>query len=105
LFRDLKATPDKFTFATSSYGSAGHLAAETLKHIAGVDTLLVSYKGSGPALTDLMGGQVNLMVEPILSSLPLVRAGRLKALAVTATRRVEAAPEIPTVAESGIPGF
>jgi tripartite-type tricarboxylate transporter receptor subunit TctC len=105
LFRDLKEKPDAYTFATSSYGSAGHLAAETLKHIAGVDTLLVAYKGSGPALTDLMGGQVNLMCEPILSSLPLVKAGKLRALAVTSTQRVAVAPEIPTVAESGVPGF
>jgi tripartite-type tricarboxylate transporter receptor subunit TctC len=105
LFEQLRQQPGKFTFATSSYGSAGHLASETLKRLAGADILVVPYRGSGPALTDLMSGQVNLMVEPILSSLPLVRGGQLKALAVTAKARVAPAPDIPTVAESGVPGF
>ncbi len=105
LFEDLRRQPGKYTFATSSYGSAGHLASETLKRLAGADILVVPYRGSGPALTDLMSGQVNLMVEPILSSLPHVRAGTLKALAVTAKSRVGSAPEIPTVSESGAPGF
>lgn len=101
-FAEVKADPDKFNFATSSYGSAGHLAIEVLKAQAGIDTDVVAYKGAGPALTDLMGGQVQLMADPMLSSLPHVKAGRLKALAVTSLKRSPLAPEIPTVEESGL---
>jgi tripartite-type tricarboxylate transporter receptor subunit TctC len=95
----------KYTFATSSFGSAGHLAIELLKRDAGVDTLVIAYAGAGPALTDLMGGQVQLMADPMLSSLPLVQGGKLKALAITSARRITTAPNIPTVAESGMTGF
>jgi tripartite-type tricarboxylate transporter receptor subunit TctC len=101
-FEEVKADPEGFNFATSSYGSAGHLAVEVLKAQAGVDTDVVTYKGAGPALTDLMGGQVQLMADPMLSSLPHVKAGRLKALAVTSLKRSALAPEIPTVEESGM---
>jgi tripartite-type tricarboxylate transporter receptor subunit TctC len=104
-FALVRREPVKYTFATSSFGSAGHLAVELLKRDAGVDTLVVAYKGAGPALTDLMGGQVQLIADPMLSSLPLARAGNIKALAVTSTHRVAVAPEIPTVAESGMTGF
>lgn len=101
-FEEVKADPESFNFATSSYGSAGHLAVEVLKAQAGIDTDVVTYKGAGPALTDLMGGQVQLMADPMLSSLPHVKAGRLKALAVTSLKRSALAPEIPTVEESGM---
>ncbi|MDH2343078.1 tripartite tricarboxylate transporter substrate binding protein [Bradyrhizobium sp. SSUT77] len=105
-FFDLvRKDPNKYTFATSSFGSAGHMAIELLKRDAGVDTLVVPYKGASPALTDLMSGQVQLIADPILSSLPLVKAGSIKALAITSTKRVDIAPEIPTVAESGMKGF
>jgi tripartite-type tricarboxylate transporter receptor subunit TctC len=105
-FFDLvKKDPNKFTFATSSFGSAGHLAIELLKRDAGVDTLVIAYKGAGPALNDLMGGQIQLMVDPMLSSLPLAQAKSIKALAITSLKRSPAAPEIPTVAESGMTGF
>lgn len=105
-FFDLvRKNPDKYSFATSSFGSAGHMAIELLKKDAGVNTLVVPYKGAGPALTDLMGGQVQLMADPMLSSLPLAKAGKIKALAITSTKRVSIAPEIPTVAESGMTGF
>ncbi|WP_456624176.1 Bug family tripartite tricarboxylate transporter substrate binding protein [Bradyrhizobium sp. P5_C12] len=105
-FFDLvRKDPSKYTFATSSFGSAGHMAIELLKRDAGVDTLVVPYKGASPALTDLMSGQVQLIADPILSSLPLAKAGSIKALAVTSTKRVDIAPEIPTVAESGMKGF
>jgi tripartite-type tricarboxylate transporter receptor subunit TctC len=105
-FFDLvRKSPDKYTFATSSFGSAGHLAVELLKRDAGVDTLVIAYKGAGPMLTDVMSGQVQLVADPILSSLPLAQSGKIKALAVTSARRVPAAPEIPTVAESGMTGF
>jgi tripartite-type tricarboxylate transporter receptor subunit TctC len=105
-FFDLvRKNPDKFTFATSSFGSAGHLAVELLKRDAGVDTLVIAYKGAGPALNDLMSGQVQLMADPMLSSLPLARGKAIKALAVTSAKRLASAPEIPTVAESGMSGF
>jgi tripartite-type tricarboxylate transporter receptor subunit TctC len=105
-FFDLvRKDPNKYTFATSSFGSAGHLAIELLKRDAGVDTLVIAYKGAGPALNDLMGGQVQLMADPMLSSLPLARGNAIKALAVTSAKRLASAPEIPTVAESGMTGF
>lgn len=105
-FFDLvRKEPDKFTFATSSFGSAGHLAIELLKRDAGVDTLVIPYKGAGPALTDLMSGQIQLMADPMLSSLPLAQGGKIKALAITSAKRLATAPEIPTVAESGMTGF
>lgn len=105
-FFDLaRKEPNKFTFATSSFGSAGHLAVELLKRDAGLDTLVIAYKGAGPALTDLMSGQIQLMADPMLSSLPLARGGQIKALAITSAKRLATAPEIPTVAESGMTGF
>jgi tripartite-type tricarboxylate transporter receptor subunit TctC len=105
-FFDLvRKDPAKFTFATSGLGSAGHLAIERLKREAGVDTLVIPYKGASPALTDLMSGQVQLMVDPMLSSLPLAKSGKIKALAVTSTKRAVIAPDIPTIAESGMNGF
>ena len=105
-FFDLvRKNPDKYTFATSSFGSAGHLAIELLKRNAGVDTLVIAYKGAAPALNDLMGNQVQLMVDPMLSSLPLAEGKLIKPLAITSLTRSAAAPEIPTVAESGMPGF
>ncbi|ARP98548.1 Bug family tripartite tricarboxylate transporter substrate binding protein [Pseudorhodoplanes sinuspersici] len=105
LFELVRKEPDKYTFATSGFGSAGHLAIELLKRDAGVNTLVIAYKGAGPALTDLMSGQIQLMVDPMLSSMPLARAGSIKALAITSTKRVAVAPEIPTLAESGMQGF
>lgn len=105
-FFDLvRKDPGKFTFATSSFGSAGHLATEMLKRDAGVDTLVIAYKGAAPALTDLMSGQVQLMADPMLSSLPLAQSGKIKALAITSAKRFPGAPDIPTVAESGMAGF
>src|SRR5882672_1418762 len=105
-FFDLvRKEPAKFTFATSSFGSAGHLAVELLKRDAGVDTLVIAYKGAGPMLNDIMGGQIQLIADPMASSLPLAASGKIKALAVTSLKRVAAAPDIPTIAESGMNGF
>ncbi len=104
-FAQVRKEPAKFTFATSSFGAAGHLAIELLKREAGVDTLVIAYKGAGPMLTDVMSGQVQLVADPMLSSLPLAQSGKIKALAVTSLKRVAAAPDIPTVAESGMTGF
>jgi len=104
-FELVRSNPGKYTFATSSYGSAGHLAIELLKRDARLDTLVISYKGAGPMLNDLMGGQIQLVADPMLSSLPLARGGKIKALGITSLTRVAAAPEIPTVAEAGMTGF
>ena len=102
-FFDLvRKNPTKFTFGTTSIGSASHLAIELLKRDAGVDTLVIAYKGTGPALNDLMGGQIQLLADAMLSSLPLVQGGKIKALAITSPKRAAAAPDIPTVAESGM---
>jgi len=104
-FELVRGAPDKYTFATSSFGSAGHLAVELLKRDAKVETLVIAYKGAGPMLNDIMGGQIQLIADPMASSLPLASAGKIKALAVTSTKRVAAAPDIPTIAESGMAGF
>jgi len=105
LFELVRKDPQKFTFGATSLGSAGHLAIELLKHDAGLDTLVVPYKGTAPALTDLMSGQIQLLADPMLSSLPLAQSGKIKALAVTSLKRAPSAPDIPTVEESGVKGF
>ena len=104
-FDDLKKDPDRYNLATTGYGSAGHLAIEFLKGQAGVKADVVAYKGGGPALNDLIGGQIHLLADPMLSSLPHVKAGRLKPLAVTTKQRTKLAPQVPTVAESGMGEF
>ena len=100
-----KANPGKLTFGSSGTGAASHLSAELFKAMAGVDLLHVPYKGTGQALTDLLAGHVNLMFAPAQTVMPYVRAGKLKALAVTGSRRSETLPDLPTVAESGLPGY
>jgi tripartite-type tricarboxylate transporter receptor subunit TctC len=105
-FFDLvRIDPQKYTFGTTSIGSAGYLVIKLLEREAGVDTLVVAYKGTAPALTDLMSGQIQLLADPMLSSLPLAQASRIKALAITSLKRQAAAPEIPTVEESGFAGI
>ncbi len=104
-FDAMKKDPNKYNLATSGAGSAGHLATEALKLQAGIDAEVVAYKGAGPALNDLIGGQIHLMADPMLSSLPHVKSGRLKALAVTSAARTPLAPDVPTVAESGMAAF
>jgi tripartite-type tricarboxylate transporter receptor subunit TctC len=104
-FAEVRKAPTKFTFGTTSLGSASHLAIELLKRDAGLDTLVIPYKGTAPALTDLVSGQIQLLADPMLSSLPLARAGKIKALGLTSLKRAPAAPEIPTVEESGMKGF
>lgn len=104
-FELVRKSPDKYTFATSSFGSAGHMAIELLKRDADLKTLVIAYKGAAPMLNDLMGGQVQLVADPMLSSLPLAQSGKIKAFAVTSMKRVAIAPEIPTLAESGVKGF
>ena len=101
----VRANPDKYTFATTGLGSAGHLTEEVIKRDAGLQILIVPYKGAGPALTDIVGGQVSALADPLPSSFPHVKGGRLKALAVTSRTRIAYMPEVPTMAESGFPGF
>ena len=100
-----KANPGKLNFGSGSTGSAGHLAGELFKAMAGVDMTHVPYKGAAPAMNDLIGGQIQLMFDNLASSLGQVKAGRIKALAVTTAKRTSLAPELPTIAESGLPGF
>ncbi|OWT59253.1 Bug family tripartite tricarboxylate transporter substrate binding protein [Candidimonas nitroreducens] len=100
-----KKRPKELSWATSGFGTAGHFAEELINLSSGIDMQIVAYRGGGPALTDLVGGHVNAMVEPLPSSIPHVKSGRLKALAVTSQNRASALPDVPTVAESGIPNF
>jgi tripartite-type tricarboxylate transporter receptor subunit TctC len=104
-FALVRANPQKFTFGATTVGSAGHLAVELLKRDAGLDTLVVTYKGTAPALTDLMSGQIQLLADPMLSSFPLAQSGKIKALGLTSLKRAPAAPDIPTIEESGVKGF
>jgi tripartite-type tricarboxylate transporter receptor subunit TctC len=105
-FFDLvRKDPQKFTFGATTIGSASHLAIELLKRDANLDTLVVSYRGTAPALTDLMSGQIQLLADPMLSSLPLAQGGKIKALGLTSRKRAAAAPDIPTVEQSGVKGF
>jgi tripartite-type tricarboxylate transporter receptor subunit TctC len=104
-FALVRKDPQKYTFGATTIGSAGHLAIELLKRDAGLDTLVITYKGTAPALTDLMSGQIQLLADPMLSSLPLAQSGKIKALGLTSLKRAAAAPEIPTVEESGVKGF
>jgi tripartite-type tricarboxylate transporter receptor subunit TctC len=100
-----KTNPGKLNFASSGNGTSIHLSAELFKAMAGVQITHVPYKGSAPALQDLVGGQVQLMFDNLPSSLALIKAGKLKALAVTSKERAAALPDVPTIAESGLPGF
>lgn len=95
----------QITYASAGIGSPSHLAGELFKMMAGVDILHVPYKGSGAALTDLLGGHVALSFGGLAAAMPYVKAGRLRLLAVTTAKRSSAVPEVPTVAESGVPGF
>jgi tripartite-type tricarboxylate transporter receptor subunit TctC len=100
-----KSKPGDLAFASSGNGQSTHLAAELFNTMAGTKMTHVPYKGSAPALTDTMGGQTSLFFDTMLSAMPHVRSGKLKAIAVTSAARSPAAPEIPTVAESGLPGY
>ena len=100
-----KAKPGQITIGNSGIGTPGHLAAELFKTTAGIDIIHVPYKGSAPATTDLLGGQLSGMFNNPVNTLPYTAAGKLRALAVTGKQRLAVAPEVPTVAESGFPNF
>src|SRR5438876_7044295 len=104
LIKLAKDKPGQLNFASSGSGTSIHLSGELFKTMAGVDMTHVPYKGSAPALTDLMGGQVQLMFDNLPSSLQQIKAGKLRAIAVTSLQRAAALPDVPTVADT-IPGF
>jgi len=100
-----RAKPGTLNFASAGTGSSLHMTGELFRHVTGVNIVHVAYKGTAPALTDLLGGQVQLMFSTMPPPLPHVKTGKLRALGVTSLKRSKAAPEVPTVAESGVPGF
>jgi len=100
-----KASPGKINFASSGLGTPAQLAGELFNTMAGVKLIHVPYKGAAPALTDLLAGQVQLMFSTMPPSLPQVRAGKLRAIAVTSAKRSVTTPELPTISEAGLPGF
>ena len=100
-----KANPGKLSYASAGVGSTIHLASEFFKRAAGIDILHVPYKGAAQATTDLIGGQIQMMIGPINNIQPLATAGKIRALAVTSAARSPLAPDVPTIAESGLPGF
>jgi tripartite-type tricarboxylate transporter receptor subunit TctC len=100
-----KAKPGELNFASSGNGTSIHLSGELFKAMTGTDIVHVPYKGSGPAVTDLLGGQVQMMFDNMPSSLPHVKAGKLRALGVTSAKRSPALPEVPTIAEAGVPSY
>jgi len=105
LIAEAKAKPGKMTYASAGNGTSVHLAGELFNSMAGTQIIHVPYRGSGPAVSDLLGGQVDMMFDSIASARPHVQAGKLVALAVTTPKRSAAMPDVPTVAEAGVPGY
>lgn len=105
LIKLAKQKPGQINFASSGSGTSIHLSGELFKAMAGVDMTHVPYRGSAPALADLISGQVQVMFDNLPSSLPQIKAGKLRAIAVTSAQRAPALPDVPTIAESGLPGF
>ncbi len=100
-----KASPGKLSYASAGTGSSLHMAGELFKYATATDLLHVPYKGTGPAMADLISGRVQLIFSTMPPALPQIKTGKLRALAVTTAKRAAAAPEVPTVAESGVKGF
>jgi tripartite-type tricarboxylate transporter receptor subunit TctC len=105
LIAQARAKPGAFTYASAGNGTTLHLAGELFASMAKVDLVHVPYKGSGPAVTDLLGGQVDLMFDSLTSARPHIESGKLRALAVTTRTRASALPGVPTIAEAGVPGY
>ena len=101
----VKAQPGKLSYATAGIGGTGHVAMELMKSMTGIDILHVPYRGSAPALTDVVGGRVEVSSDNLPAVQPFVEAGKLRALAVTTTKRWPELPDVPTVAEAGVPGY
>lgn len=102
---DAKKQPDKWTFATAALGAPGHLATVAFNRLAGLKLMIIPYRGTAPGLTDVAAGNVQLMIDPVLALLPMAQGGQVKGLAVTSAKRSALAPDIPTAAESGLPGL
>jgi tripartite-type tricarboxylate transporter receptor subunit TctC len=100
-----KAQPGKLNFASAGNGSSSHLAGELFKSLTTVQVMHIPYKGAAPAMTDLLGGRVEMSFDPLPSSLAHIRAGKLKPLAVTTSKRSSVLPDVPTLAEAGVPGY
>jgi len=100
-----KAQPGKLNYASFGAGTSAHFAGEMFKSAAGLEIVHVAYKGSAPAMQDLIGGQVPLAFDTSIAAVPQMKAGKIKALAVTTAQRISSAPNVPTLAESGLPGF
>ncbi len=100
-----KANPGKLNFASAGNGSSQHLSGELFKSLAGVDIVHVPYKGTAPALNDLLAGQVQMSFDNITTLLPHIQSGKLRALGVTPAKRSSALPDVPTIAEAGVPGY
>ena len=102
---DARQHPDKWTFATAALGAPGHLATVAFNRLAGLKLMIIPYRGTAPGLTDVAAGNVQLMIDPVLALLPMAQGGQVKGLAVTSAKRSALAPDIPTAAESGLPGL
>jgi tripartite-type tricarboxylate transporter receptor subunit TctC len=101
----LKANPGKFNFASAGAGTVGHMAGELFKEMAGVDIVHVPYKGAAPAMADLLGGRVDIFFDTIASALPHVEAGKLRVLGISSAKGSPLLPDVPTIAQAGLPGF
>jgi tripartite-type tricarboxylate transporter receptor subunit TctC len=100
-----RSHPGKLNYGSGGLGSTPYLAAELFKSLAGIDVVHVPYKGGAPALSDLVGGQLTFMIENMPGTMPYAKTGNLRALAITSPQRTELAPELPTMAEAGVPGY
>lgn len=100
-----RRTPDRFTFGAPPLGSAGHMALEAVRHESKLGVRVVSYKGTAPVVTDLLGGHITATMDALPAYFPHIKAGKMKGLAVSTAKRLPSLPDVPTVAESGLPGF
>jgi tripartite-type tricarboxylate transporter receptor subunit TctC len=100
-----RARPGQLNYGSAGQGTTSHMAMELFRSMAKVDLLHVPYKGSGPALTDVLGGHLSMMFDVVLTTLPHMKSGKLRVLGVSSLKRIDVAPSVPTIAESGLPGY